>query len=475
MTSDNKDPSMVRRRGGTVLIVLVLLGVALYLRSDGYLMPHLRGDQRFYIGSAMKLSREGIADYSLRGVDLRLRDEYFAYFEPASDGSHGNILRRMADNENRYYDVPLATTPPLLSYTLVLSHGVFAPGEPFAIPHRPWQYDNPRYTRWQYARAQFYALVVPQLSSLLLILVVFLLGRFLFGREAAVWAAALMVICPTDILCAQEVWADDLTALFVALSVLLYLQARQRGKILLSLLAGVSAGLAATAKPTGGFIVFAICLYQLWLVLRGPGNGRRNGRRNRRWWSRIADRYIVTFLLAGFVTLLPWYGLITATYGTPWYRGSAALLASESAWFHLLRERSPFIYLVNIPAQTPLFFLAFYVVIDLLRRPARLWQRGDHDGRAHHEKLLILFLWLAVFLYLNWGHKEERYLLPAIPAMALLSGWYIHRIRAKLDGRFGRHVGTIVVLLAIILCAIWSIPLAREVVVSDGALIRFPL
>jgi hypothetical protein len=115
------------------------------------------------------------------------------------------------------------------------------------------------------------------------------------------------------------------------------------------------------------------------------------------------------------------------------------------------------------------------VMIDLFRRPARLSQKGDHDGRAQRGKLLLLFLWLAVFLYLNWGYKEERYLLPAIPAMALLSGWYTHRIRAMLDGRFGRHLGTVVVLLAIILCAIWSIPMAREVIASDGALIRFPL
>ena len=40
----------------------------------------------------------------------------------------------------------------------------------------------------------------------------------------------------------------DAYQLFVVLSVLLYLQARQRGKVLLSLLAGVSAGLTPWTK-----------------------------------------------------------------------------------------------------------------------------------------------------------------------------------------------------------------------------------
>jgi len=430
--------------------------MSLYIRKDVYLTPHVRGDQRFYIATAMKLANDGIRGYTLRGTDLRVQDDFFAYLDAAREGDKGNVLRYLSEHEGvRYYDMPLLTTPPLLSYALVFSHGVFSPGEKYAVPHRKWIPGNGLYSPSQYARKQLYAIIVPLLSSLLLVLLVFLLGRSMFGREAATWAAFLVVICPTDILTSQKIWADDLTALFVALSVLLFIQAKKHDRLLLAALAGVSAGLAATAKPTGGFIVFAIGLYHLWLS--------RHDIRHGRFKAVVLDKTIIAFFAAGFLASLPWYGLVTATYGKPWYRGSLALLNENAPWFRMLHERSRFIYLVNIPAQTPLLFLAYYVLLDLVRRVT------SKDYRV------LLFLWLFIYLYLVWGYKEERYLLPAIPAAALLAGLYLQRIRAWSDSRFGLHVGKILVILALVLCTIWSVPLARNVVLSDRALIKFPL
>ncbi|MGB3241243.1 MAG: hypothetical protein WBB66_00095, partial [Candidatus Omnitrophota bacterium] len=69
---------------------------------------------------------------------------------------------------------------------------------------------------------------------------------------------------------------------------------------------------------------------------------------------------------------------------------------------------------------------------------------------------------------------EQRYMLPAIPAAAIISGYYLHRIRAWLDNKTKLHVGKVLVVVILVLCALWSIPFGRSVVLRDGALIRFP-
>lgn len=452
----NQREKPVRRLTGELGIILILLCCFLWTRRDTYLTPHVRGDQRFYVSAAMQLERDGIRGYTLRGIDIKKSDPFFVRFAPAAPGDKGFILRQLSESEKvDYYDMPILTTPPLMSYLIMFSHRILGPGEDYYVADMRWESGNAVYTGPQYARKQLYAVLVPLTASLLLVVLVYLLGRTLFGRGVATWAASLMIMCPTDILTAQRVWADDLTALLVVLAVFLFVHARGSGHTFLAALAGISAGLAATAKPSGGFIVFVICLYHLWMT-----RDRFSGGRSR---ESLGDRHVISFIVAGFLAALPWYWLVTDTYGAPWYRGNLALLDVNSPWFDSIRQRSPFLYLVNIPAQTPILALAYYVVVDLVRRV---------PGSRYRA---LLVLWPLVYLCLLWGTKEERYLLPAIPAVAILSGFYLQRIRAWIDRKTRHRVGTILVVLALILGALWSVPIARDIVLKDGSLIMFPL
>lgn len=440
----------------TPAIILILLAGFLWTRRDTYLLSHLRGDQRFYVGAAMQLERDGIRGYTLRGLDIERSDPFFVYFAPAPTGGKGLILRHLSEVEHTdYYDVPLLTTPPLMSYLVMVFHEIIAPSGPYVVAEKDWESGSSLYTARQYASRQLYAVLAPLVASWLLVAAVFVLGRKLYGRGVATWAASLMVLCPTDILTAQRIWADDLTALLVVLTVALFVDAREKSRVITAILAGLCAGLAATAKPSGGFIVFAIGLFHLWST--------RNCVRRDRWREIVLDRQLLAFVVAGFLAAAPWYILIAKTYGAPWYRGDVALLNTQAPWFDFIRQRSPFLYLVNIPVQTPLFCLAGYVVVDLVRRvPGGRYQA-------------LLLLWPLVYLGLLWGTKEERYLLPAIPALAILAGLYMERIRIWIDHRGRNGWGAALILLALIVSAIWSVPMARNAVLSEGSLVNFPL
>jgi hypothetical protein len=446
-----------RQRVVAGLTLFVLLSAALFIRRDVYTMPNLRGDQRIYVGAAAKLDKDGIGGYTLRGVRMRTLDDYFIQFYPSSSASMGELLIMLTKIEGaHYYDMPVLTTPPLFSYALMFSYRIFGPEEGFVIPYNRWTPDNGVYTLRQYAGKHLYAFIVPLFFSLMLVILVFMLSEHLFGYEPALWAAFLMVVCPTDIMASQKIWADDMTAVFAVLSLLAFLKAQKHNNIFLSIISGVSAGLGATTKATGGFIVFVIVLYYIW--------SKKNEIFTRRIFRVAFDKHLLIFLAAGFVTALPWYGfVITRTYGLPWHLREPGLIAKDAIWFTELRVRPWFIYLVNIPMQTPLFFLGYLAV-------AGLFLRGSKK-----DNFVLLFLWYTVFLILLRRGKEERYMLPAIPAIAVSSGFFLKKVRLWVTGRTNRITGFLVMAAIALFCGIWSVYIARKVILMDGALIKFPI
>ncbi|MFH1848407.1 MAG: glycosyltransferase family 39 protein [Candidatus Omnitrophota bacterium] len=441
----------------SLLSIAALICISLLIRSDVYKMPHLRGDQRFYIGTAMKVKKEGIKGYSLRGIDLKPIDPFFVYFDFAKKGEKGDILDGLSQVEGvHYYDMPVLTTPPGFAYMLALSHTLFSTHEKFIMPQQKWMPGNGMYTLGQYASKQLYAIIVPLFFSSMLIAFVYLLAKSMFGYEAGIWSAFLMVICPIDILTSQKIWADDMVSFFVALSVFLFVWAKRRESPLLAVLSGVSAGLGATTKATGGFIVFAIAIYHFYSSREHIKKGNI--------LKALLDKQFLAFLVAGFITILPWYGLITKTYGSPWYLREKGLIEKGAGfgWWEMIHSRPWYMYLVNIPVHTPVLFLAYFVVIDLF------------NSLKGKDNRVLLFLWYAVYLFLLRNNKEGRYMLPAIPAAAILSGFYLHRIREWASRKIGIRTGFALIIAVLAICAFWSVPIARDVILKDGALILFP-
>ncbi len=261
------------------------------------------------------------------------------------------------------------------------------------------------------------------LAALGSIWMVFLIGRMLFGFRAATYS---VVVLSTSILFLQNASASRIDILFTLLilfSLYSFWRAlsdeRQRRWIYGFYLCS---GLAVVAKGPVGFLVpFAVALFHLFV------SGRR---------TLIRELITARGLLLFFAVAVPWYVAMAVTappelvnnflFGqlSHWWGGSSKMADSGGkSFFYYL----PHLLVGAFPWS---LFLPGIVVYGL--REAR------RNGNAGLKSVLFWFLGGFVLFSLG-GKKATRYLLPLMPAFALLAGFYWDRI-AQGIGRGHRRV-----------------------------------
>ncbi|MFC1480542.1 glycosyltransferase family 39 protein, partial [Candidatus Omnitrophota bacterium] len=312
------------------------------------------------------------------------------------------------------------------------------------------------------AGKQFYSIIVPLFFSLLLIVLVYFLAMKLYNNSSvALIAMFLMAISPVDILTSQKVWADDMTACLTVLAVLLYFLAVEKKMPLAAFAGGIACGISAITKQNGAFIAFAIILWHFLI------NSDRLFRKDT-FLKVVFDKNLISFGLGAFLAAGYWFWKVFSVYGSPIYTPSQPDIGRVALtnWFDVVGSRPWYVYLVGTPYQNPLFILAYI-------SPLWLWL-----DKKRAKNTLLLLIWMLVFLvifhtYLTGG-KEHRYLLPSYPAFAILGAYCANRISISIDRRVGLMAGGILLTLGLIASALWSIPMAFEVLFHNGALIMKP-
>lgn len=456
----------------TGLAFAAILVLALNLRLNGLDRPHLSGDAILYVGLAFKLHSKGFEGYNARGIDVVSSPSGLSLVRP-SEGK-GSVLADLESQGVTYFDQDLHHIPYGFPMALVFSHEIFARGEPYFrisqwAKRRIRQPGRPPFARGlarpapEVAAKQFYALVVPLVFSLLLLVAVFLLAMTLFeNRIVALVAMFLMAISPIDLLVSQTIWADDMTAAFSTLGVVAYLQSRKREVLWMALLAGLLCGLSGITKQNGAFVVIAIGFWHL--VVEHDGTWSRQ-----RLQKLVFDRYLLLLGVGIALTAGHWFWSVYSVYGSPFHRPdtSAALAVAKTDWYRIVTGRPWYVYLLGIPYQNPAFALAYFLPIWLWRDPER-WRR-----------ILLPVVWIAVyFLVLNvylWdGGKEHRYMLPAYPAFAVAAAFVADRLREWLDARVGWYAGSVALGAMLIASASWSVPIGTTAVLRMSSLLMIP-
>jgi len=463
------------------LIVIILL-YAFFLRSQSFWLPHWRGDQEHYLALAMKLDKFGMQEYNLRGVDVKTyffdvtRDfeGLIAEAVPAKPGDQGYILRELANHGTFHYDIPLYFIAPAFPYALYLSNRYFGRGM-YTVAHdnigKNVRYFKPR----QYYDAQFYAVIVPLFFSLGLILIMVFLGKELFSFRVGLYAAFIMCVNAVDLMASQRIWTDEMATFFVALSILFIACFINRGKNIFILLSGISCGAATMTKQNTAMIVLPILLYMAF---------RDYARKDLNLISRVRTflKQSLIFTAPFAIIIFPWFWRVFKTYGTFFYLNPEATALEQTKWSAMVsvRPASFIFYTVGLVCLSPIFVLAYVPLKDFL---ISTYNRIKNRGQEHEDKFLLLLMWAGVFLvyficfYAFGNRKEHRYILPAYPALALLSASVLTRIRSYVLKRFGGNqliLSELTVLGILALYAGFGIWFGNGAVLADGALILFP-
>lgn len=471
--NDSLNVKLTQSKALTIAAFILILVFALFLRRHTFELPHFRGDQHHYISLAFKMDSGGMTNYNLRGVNIYGINAAPNLYQLTSAPDKGYVLKSLEEANITYYDQPLHHIPFGFPAAIMLSHKIFAPQDPYyllAVNEREiiekappgaglrgFRFDSQ--VKWK----QFYSVIIPLLSSLLFIALVYFLAKRLYSSElVGLIAMFLMAISPVDILTSQKVWADDMTAFFACASVLLYIISLDKKMPLLALAGGVSCGISAITKQSGAFIIFVIVI---WHFL---SNLDRLFRKDT-FLSVIFDKNLIFFLLGALLSSIYWFSKVTSVYGTPIYRPHQAKIAetAKTLWFKTVGGRPWPVYLIGIPFQNPLFFLAYL-------SPIFLWL-----DRKCLKSTLLGVVWIAVFLYifqvyLGSGGKEHRYMLLAYPAFAILGAYVANFLRTKIDEKTKTPTGTIVLAVLLIASIFWSVPMAYYTLFYNGALIMRP-
>lgn len=450
---------MNKRLLTSLILLSAILIVAAFIRLPTFRLPHDNGDQLFYLALAMKLDKLGFSEYTLRKVDIKGNDFILALF-PTQE-SKGSLLKAFAETGVTYYDEPLFHRTYGFPYVLMLSHRIFTGGVgvPYLTLRTTARDEKGRVFSKNAGKiwyTQFYAAIVPFLFSILFILTTYLLAKKFFSEKIALISAFLISISPIEILCSQKIWADTMLSFFVVLTVLLFFLAKERNNLFLSFIAGITSGIAILAKQTGGFIIIAILIFHLW-------QHKSNIFKLNKIHKVIFDKYLLVFGLSALIVIFHWFYMITKIYGHPLYVPTPPEIHQEVEWFIILSKRPHFLYLVTIPYLVPVFTLVYFAIIG------GPFIRGFVD-----EKKTFLIIWVLTFLCILMGAKENRYMLPAYPAIAMLSADLLERIGNFIDNKFKMHSGDIFIIVILIACAFWSVPIGINHVLRNLALILKP-
>jgi 4-amino-4-deoxy-L-arabinose transferase-like glycosyltransferase len=266
------------------------------------------------------------------------------------------------------------------------------------------------------------------LYTLMLLLVVFALARRCFPDALAGFYASLVLMTSFGLFIFTRILIPDaMVCLWIAVAILCFWRSLAQPTRANAAGFAVACALGVLTKGLIG-LVFPLLIVTVYLAMT------RNLRHLRRWHPLLG-------MLIFFAIAAPWHvaaGLANPAQGHP-----AALPTPGNVhgwyWFYFVNEHLLRYLNRRIPRDYDTVPLALFwglLVIWLLpwsaflgsalcRVPLRRWWRGKPLNGAEPARLLF-FVWAAVpMVFFSFSTRQEYYVLPAMPALALLIGGWL--------------------------------------------------
>lgn len=228
--------------------------------------------------------------------------------------------------------------------------------------------------------------------------VTYLIGRRTGGRAVGVVAAALVTFNPISMKWASVPMAEPVFTLFLALEVLGLVLALQEGKPWLIAIAGLLAGYAMITRFEGAVFLLLLVVAAFWM-LSDAG------------WKRTRQVLIpaAAALVLFALPILLWY-LRNRGIETRELAYSDELTNNFDVNFHSAGERLSY-YLWSGQKMRPVSLVAYAGMLAGLVRVKR--------------EVALMALWFGGMVagHLLWYYTYERFLMGALPALAVAAAW----------------------------------------------------
>jgi 4-amino-4-deoxy-L-arabinose transferase-like glycosyltransferase len=288
------------------------------------------------------------------------------------------------------------------------------------------------------------------LGLLALLLETYVFGRRVMGERAGFWAAIILTVSIGPYLFTRILIPDILIALWLTLGMDFFLQTLDEQPPSRWSCWGFAAAAALNVLTKGLIgIVFPVAIAGIYLIL--TGNVKHVLR------MRVVSSTLVLLAIAA-----PWH--IAAAIGNPAAGESRGFL-----WFYFVNEhflrylgkRIPHDYdTVPLLVFWGLMFLWLFpwsaFLLQSLSMVPRRWREIRSAMDSRRRAMLLCAIWAAlILLFFSFSTRQEYYAVPALPAVALMIGGWLHReaespedSRERNAGRVGSWVLAVIGVLA---------------------------
>jgi len=468
MKSSLSSGSKLGIAGSILFIIIVVL-----FRLPIFFLSHFNNDELIHLSLAMKIEKYGQRvfeeeQYNLFYVDRGISPDFTLAGVWEGENKEGLLVHGFLGERE-----VLSHHPPLLPFLLSLSHKIFSNSQIYLV-----NILNNLYSMLKNLASQFYACVIPFLSSIFFILSVYALGSLLFSKKIGLISAFFLSLTPIELITANKIWADDMTAFFVTLAAIFYLYALKNNKPFFSLLAGFSCGLSILAKMSGIYFMFTVLLFHIF-----EHKNKKATIDNIK--AFLFDRNIIYFLAGTFIVSAWWFNLYYSNFSIEtvrWYFTIEEKWESAKIWnpyFKVISSRPWFSYFVLVPFHFPLYLLSYiFIPLFILRNKIKVVNSFIKDKEATYLNFLIIWM-VTVFLFLTLKPgKELRYMLIGYPAISILSAYYLSLFYEWLKNRgrgFSLRLQRIIFICVILLSLCFSLGIAMPRILLRADIIPIPL
>jgi 4-amino-4-deoxy-L-arabinose transferase-like glycosyltransferase len=231
---------------------------------------------------------------------------------------------------------------------------------------------------------------------------VYILGKMMFNQKIAFYSTILFLLIPLHVIYSAKVLTGVLFTFFILLTFFSFWKGYEEGDKKYKILFGVFLALALLSRYTALWIMPVFFLY--FLV------------RNKSL-KFLKDKHLWYAILAFFLTLIPWFIYGMFEYNNP--LGAFIHGAKASAYWGGVQ---PWYYFFQ---YWPIMFsiIGFIFAIALIY----IFYKRDF----FKKEICLLLIWFVFFLgmAIYMPHKEDRFILAIVPAIVLISGYFIDKLK----------------------------------------------
>jgi len=274
------------------------------------------------------------------------------------------------------------------------------------------------------------------LAALALFLSIFFLGRDLAGGKAGLLAALILATAVGPYIYTRFFIPDIMVCLWLTLTVHLFVRTLEEkpARLLCWAIGGVTSLNVLTKGLIG--LVFPTLIFAGYLLLVGN-------------LKHLLKLRLVSTFLVFLAIAAPWH--VLASLQNP-----AQGQAKGFFWFYFINEQINRYLNTRVPRdydKVPLLLFWGLILVWMIpwtpfvtqsfRLVPRFWRFRERSTWTREQKAVLLLLtWaLAILVFFSFSTRQEYYVLPSLPALALLTGIWFAREDASPAGSPARKQG----------------------------------